>query len=86
MLVGENSDISEEHISSIFRAKPGETVDKLSLAYSPTLKMVEISKFETSGPLKTTQPYNPEDCTLHSHRRENLVSNAESWLFTVTKQ
>jgi hypothetical protein len=40
-----------------------------------TLKMEAICSFETSDYLRTTLCYNPEDCTLHSHLRDNLRSS-----------
>jgi hypothetical protein len=42
----------------------------LGLLFDPEMEMICSS--EMSGSLRTTQSYNPEDCTLHSHRREKL--------------
>jgi hypothetical protein len=48
---------------------------KQSLAYTLTLKMEAVCSSETSYFLWTTQHYNQEDCTLHSHYCENFKSN-----------
>jgi hypothetical protein len=45
------------------------------LAYSSTLKMVEIRSSETSGFLRTRRCYNSEDRDLHNQLCENLKSN-----------
>jgi hypothetical protein len=45
------------------------------LAYTSTLKMEATYSSEMSVDFQqTTQPYNPEDRTLHIHRCENLKS------------
>jgi hypothetical protein len=52
----------------------------LNLAYSLSMQMEAVCPFEMSGFLRTTQRYNPEDLTLHSHHCESLKSN----LFILT--
>jgi hypothetical protein len=42
------------------------------LAYCSSLKIEAIYYSETLGCLLTTRYYNPEDRTLHSHRRQSL--------------
>jgi hypothetical protein len=54
------------------------------LAYPSTLKIKVIYSSETSGFLHTTQHYNPEDCTLHSHCCEKLRSNKKFAFFLIT--
>jgi hypothetical protein len=50
----------------------------ICLAYSSTLKMEELSCSETSGSVRATQHYNPEDRTLRSHGRESLKPNTHN--------
>jgi hypothetical protein len=45
-----------------------------------TLNMGAICSFEISGCFRTAWCYGPEDCTRHSHRRENLKSNNINFL------
>jgi hypothetical protein len=44
------------------------------LIFSSTLKMEAIRSSETSVNITSTRCHIPEDCFLHSHRRENLKS------------
>jgi hypothetical protein len=39
-----------------------------------TVMKEALSSSETSVPARATQHYIPEDCILHSHSRENLIS------------
>jgi hypothetical protein len=59
-----STDVSKEHITSIFRAFH---------LLSSTLKMESICSSETLVDFqRTTRRYIPQDSTLHNHRCENL--------------
>jgi hypothetical protein len=72
-----STDVSEEHITSIFRALLANCFHAgflLSLFFS-TLNMETIYSSETSDDTqRTTWRYIPEDGTLHNHRCENAKS------------
>jgi hypothetical protein len=79
-----SSDVSEEHIASIFRVekeaeqetsmKAGGKLVSYSANFS-ALKMEAICFSKTSGDTqRTTRRYISEDGTLHNHRCENLKS------------
>jgi hypothetical protein len=55
------------------RAHAGSSLSDI-LLFSPTLKMEAIRSSETSVNTISTRHHIPEDCFLHSHRRENLKS------------
>jgi hypothetical protein len=52
------------------------------LPHSSTLQMEAIYSFEASSYLRTTYHYNPEGCTLNSHRPGNIKFNISA-LFSV---
>jgi hypothetical protein len=53
---------------------PALTIYSLAdfLIFAPTLKMEAIRSSETSLNTTSTRHHIPQDCFLHSHRRENL--------------
>jgi hypothetical protein len=62
---------------------PNYTALQPTRLYSPTVTEVKTSNTtlslklssETSASLRTTHRYNPQDCTPHSYRGENLKYN-----------
>jgi hypothetical protein len=74
------TNISEEHITSIFRVEkstsslqpPGHAGS--SLVDFSTLKMEAIRSSKTLAHTRSTRHHIPEDSILHSHRCENLKS------------
>jgi hypothetical protein len=75
------TDVSEERIASIFRVegkirKSGREAFVRDVKSRP-LKLEAIRSSETSVNAPSTRCHIPEDCFLHSHRRENLKSYME---------
>jgi hypothetical protein len=82
------TDVLEERVASIFRVEgkirksasgllaPVLTVSLLEdfLIFPSTLNMEAIRSSKTSVNTTSTWCHIPEDCFLHSHRRENLKS------------
>jgi hypothetical protein len=69
------ADVSEERIASIFRVEGKiRKIASEETLRTGTLKMEAILSSETSVNTSSTRCHIPEDCFLHSHRRENLKS------------
>jgi hypothetical protein len=78
--------VSEERIASILRVEEKKKkksasepawigANRLSIfSFSSTLNMETTHSSETSVNTICTRRHIPEDCFLHSHRRENLKS------------
>jgi hypothetical protein len=71
-----STDVSEEHIASIFRVEEISSTKKTASKQVATcLKMEAICSSRTSvDTQRTTRRHIPEDDTLHNHRCENLKS------------
>jgi hypothetical protein len=68
------TDVSEEHIASIFRAEKKFGQEPAEI-FSSAMKMEAICSSETSVAFQqTTRRHTPEDDTLHNHCCENLKS------------
>jgi hypothetical protein len=59
---------------SAFNVSHGRFACGLSCNFPSTLKMEAIRSSETSVNTLSTRRHIPEDCILHSHRRDNLKS------------
>jgi hypothetical protein len=77
------TDISKEHIASIFSLRTAITWLPVISCYSPALKMEAMRFSETSVQTRATRCCISEDDILHSHRRETLKSYM---LFHVKKK
>jgi hypothetical protein len=86
------TDISEEHIASIFRVEKYPRARNqreqvaagwfLAHGYFSTLKMVETRSSETSVHKRSTRRHIPKDGIIHSHCSEILKSYIMSILFS----
>jgi hypothetical protein len=81
------TDVSEEPSAFVFRRSVRRLLLTANVVPSSpilvTLMMEALSSFETSVPTKATRHNIPEDCILHSHRRENLKSHIALTGWTV---
>jgi hypothetical protein len=76
------TNVSEEHIASIFRVEEIQLQLVHRSWISSTLKMEAIRSSETSVNKIPTWRHIPENGILHSHRRKNLKShNIRSYQF-----
>jgi hypothetical protein len=72
------TDVSEERITSIFRVEdkqtfaPAHAGSFADFFLSSTLKMEAIRSSKMSVNIISTRRHIPDDCLLHSQRRENL--------------
>jgi hypothetical protein len=79
-----STDVSKEHVTSIFRVQNNALLATSStpvscMGWFSALKMQETHSSETSVVVqRNTKRYNPEDWTLHSNRCENL----RTYIFT----
>jgi hypothetical protein len=68
-VVRRKPDVSEVHVASIKECSSSDCLLLLLVSYSSTLKMDAICSSETSGSVRTTRRYKPEDRTLHASIR-----------------